>query len=756
MEPEKSRGSRLLVFALLINLILTITSVGTVIYKLQILETQVLQLQSRPSVALQGKTNNNGDDEEGGLTQRRKREYEFSGDGAKSCVSCHNACMQLFGLGASAKVTVNAASNGTEKDVVCMRGERGPQGKNGRRGQRGRPGYIGRAGKRGPPGERGPRGPRGRPGKAFAGNTSEMIEDIELPRIKKRPPSNLTTVEGKNISLPCYSKGFPKPEVTWYKNGEMVDSSNYDADMGTLTFLSIQYADRGLYKCEARNFLGFDSATVEIIVVVPPRFVEAPEVYHMGYETWDTTLTCNIFAYPPPEIIWTRSFRTLSDGRHVMAGKDLIIKETRWEDRGPIMCRGDNNLGHVYALIVLVVKPVLPPVITTAPPPFVAVKKTYDTVILQCAARGSPVPTLEWRKDGAIISANTTSDTEGEVTGELVIPKFGPSDQGVYTCFFKNYNNGTAETSTIAELVGCGDPGKPVHGYKTGANYWAGQMVTFTCDTGYHLEGPTNRLCQENGNWSDVAPTCHRLCDEPPPLENGYILGNDFREGKNITYKCNKGYWLRGPPVRICDGETGNWTVEAPICEGPEFDPSTILGNKTKYWEVLKGWLQPVSTLPSKWKLCYRATDHGWSSSTFHSQCNGLGPTVTFVRVGEYMFGGYTDRNWHSGSSYTHSVHGFLFSFKNKDGLEPFKLHIKNYQHAIYGNSGYGPTFGAGHDIYIAHGAGSNTNSYSNLGSNYVQVSGYKYGASDTQSLLAGSYNFQPHEVEVFYQTYKN
>lgn len=106
MEPEKSRGNRLLVFALLVNLILTITSVGTVIYKLQILERQVLQLQSRPSVALQDKTNNNGDDEEGELIQRRRREYEFSnsGDEAKSCVSCHNACMQLFGLGASAKV----------------------------------------------------------------------------------------------------------------------------------------------------------------------------------------------------------------------------------------------------------------------------------------------------------------------------------------------------------------------------------------------------------------------------------------------------------------------------------------------------------------------------------------------------------------------------------------------------------------------------------------------------------------------------
>ena len=79
---------------------------------------------------------------------------------------------------------------------------------------------------------------------------------------------------------------------------------------------------------------------------------------------------------------------------------------------------------------------------------------------------------------------------------------------------------------------------------------------------------------------------------------------------------------------------------------GPDFEPSEILHNQTEYWELLKGWLGRVSTLPSKWKLCYRATDNGWSSSTFHSQCNGLGPTVTFIRVGEYIFGGYTDRNW--------------------------------------------------------------------------------------------------------------
>ena len=109
-----------------------------------------------------------------------------------------------------------------------------------------------------------------------------------------------------------------------------------------------------------------------------------------------------------------------------------------------------------------------------------------------------------------------------------------------------------------------------------------------------------------------------------------------------------------------------------------------------------------------------------------------------------------------SGSSYSDSAHSFIFSFKNKDGLEPFKLHVKRTDKAIYGHSSHGPIFGGGHDFKIVSNAGSNTNSYTNPGHSYVQVAGYKYGASDTQNLLAGSYNFQPHEIEVFYQTYKN
>ena len=94
-----------------------------------------------------------------------------------------------------------------------------------------------------------------------------------------------------------------------------------------------------------------------------------------------------------------------------------------------------------------------------------------------------------------------------------------------------------------------------------------------------------------------------------------------------------------------------------------------------------------------------------------------------------------------------------MFSLVNKPGWGPVKLTqqgLYSYyrRHSTYSCSSYGPTFGGGHAIYIA-----NSNSYSNLGYTYSPPSGHSYGSSFTQSFLAGSYNFQPDEIEVFYET---
>ena len=73
---------------------------------------------------------------------------------------------------------------------------------------------------------------------------------------------------------------------------------------------------------------------------------------------------------------------------------------------------------------------------------------------------------------------------------------------------------------------------------------------------------------------------------------------------------------------------------------------SSIVGNSQNFLTWLDKWLKPVTRQSSYWNRCYQATVNGWSSYTFHSNCDGRGPTVTIIRVGKYIFGGYTSHSW--------------------------------------------------------------------------------------------------------------
>ena len=71
------------------------------------------------------------------------------------------------------------------------------------------------------------------------------------------------------------------------------------------------------------------------------------------------------------------------------------------------------------------------------------------------------------------------------------------------------------------------------------------------------------------------------------------------------------------------------------------------MGNNRNYLRTLKNWLSPVAkSVNSAWKSCWRASVDGWASRTFHSRCDGKGLTVTIIRVGKYIFGGYTSISW--------------------------------------------------------------------------------------------------------------
>lgn len=103
---------------------------------------------------------------------------------------------------------------------------------------------------------------------------------------------------------------------------------------------------------------------------------------------------------------------------------------------------------------------------------------------------------------------------------------------------------------------------------------------------------------------------------------------------------------------------------------------------------------------------------------------------------------------------YGHTPNAFIFSLCNSQpGLGPFKSMVKDRSKAIYKNLGYGPTFGGAngttlHDIKIAHNAGSVWGSYTAFGTAYNLPPGVN---TNPQNILAGSKDFNPSELEVFY-----
>ena len=69
-----------------------------------------------------------------------------------------------------------------------------------------------------------------------------------------------------------------------------------------------------------------------------------------------------------------------------------------------------------------------------------------------------------------------------------------------------------------------------------------------------------------------------------------------------------------------------------------------------QYLKVLFSYLDPVliNKERSRFVRCWHAETDGWAASTFHSNCDGRGPTVTIIKVNSYIFGGYTDVSWTS------------------------------------------------------------------------------------------------------------
>ena len=74
--------------------------------------------------------------------------------------------------------------------------------------------------------------------------------------------------------------------------------------------------------------------------------------------------------------------------------------------------------------------------------------------------------------------------------------------------------------------MNCGTLTEPANGQVShAAGTTFEQTAIFSCDTGYNLDGDSNRTCQATGMWSGSSPTCQGMLYQLAAKLEYYVVG---------------------------------------------------------------------------------------------------------------------------------------------------------------------------------------------------------------------------------------
>ncbi|CAB4429982.1 unnamed protein product [Rhizophagus irregularis] len=108
--------------------------------------------------------------------------------------------------------------------------------------------------------------------------------------------------------------------------------------------------------------------------------------------------------------------------------------------------------------------------------------------------------------------------------------------------------------------------------------------------------------------------------------------------------------------------------------------------------------------LPYEFKLLLRGSRDGFTPDKFHSLCDNMSKTVTFIKVKgtDEILGGYNPIVWETNKDWGETKDSFIFSFKYNNGIfkDGIMSNVKVINHAIIYGQRYGPSFGSDLILY--------------------------------------------------------
>ncbi|XP_009876624.1 PREDICTED: Down syndrome cell adhesion molecule-like, partial [Apaloderma vittatum] len=275
--------------------------------------------------------------------------------------------------------------------------------------------------------------------------TAEMIGRLYVKQPLKATisPRKVKSSVGSQVSLSCSVTGTEDQELSWYRNGEIINPGNNVRITGVnrenLIMDGMAKSDGGAYQCFVRKDKMSAQDYVQVILEDgTPKIISAfsEKVVSPGEPV---SLMCNVKGTPLPTITWTLDEDPIvKDSSHRISQiitsegnvvSYLNISNTQVRDGGVYRCTANNSAGVVpYQARINVRGPasIRPMKNITA----IAGRDTY----IHCRVIGYPYYSIKWYKNSNLLPFNHRQ-VAFENNGTLKLSDVQKEvDEGEYTC----------------------------------------------------------------------------------------------------------------------------------------------------------------------------------------------------------------------------------------------------------------------------------------------------------------------------------
>ncbi|XP_030433368.1 Down syndrome cell adhesion molecule isoform X5 [Gopherus evgoodei] len=275
--------------------------------------------------------------------------------------------------------------------------------------------------------------------------TAEVIGHLHVKQPLKATinPRKVKSSVGSQVSLSCSVTGTEDQELSWYRNGEIINPGNNVRIMGinreNLIMDGMAKSDGGAYQCFVRKDKMSAQDYVQVVLEDgTPKIISAfsEKVVSPGEPV---SLMCNVKGTPLPTVTWTLDEDPIiKDGNHRISQiitsegnvvSYLNISNTQVRDGGVYRCTANNSAGVIlYQARINVRGPasIRPMKNITA----IAGRDTY----IHCRVIGYPYYSIKWYKNSDLLPFNHRQ-VAFENNGTLKLSDVQKEvDEGEYTC----------------------------------------------------------------------------------------------------------------------------------------------------------------------------------------------------------------------------------------------------------------------------------------------------------------------------------